>query len=209
MKKLLLKISAAFFTFSFSKVLSGKKIVYRITKLRVFVFAFVLGVFGFWGWQLQFQTKPAPVPARFLVQIPPSPDDNTEALIENRNLADYGQIRVSDCNMSPSKEYSQCENDFEKGRELILNRWKEKKRTLLIHEWTGADCGGEIYYFVEPDENGNWHILIRQMGRAYKIDSEEAIFIKRKRINKDDSPRIPGKFYLGFVDKNGRQKGFL
>ena len=138
-----------------------------------------------------------------------------ETIIQDRNLSDYesgGKFFNCFAWMKPV-DLRECPANADKGRNFVLNHWQAKKRSYIIYQASGKDNGNDIYYFIEPDENGNWHI-IKRWERGFQIidgqyfryvESMDIRDIKRKPIPKDDDHLMPGKHYLQFFDKGGKE----
>ena len=91
---------------------------------------------------------------------------------------------------------------------FYFKHWKDKKRAYIIYEWTGADTGGDIYIFIEPDEYREWHIIIRSTGDfRFFSEVEETVgySLKYRRATKDDYPLVRGTYLLSVQDKNGNE----
>lgn len=205
------------------KTLFSKRLIYRLTSIRIFAIAFLLGVTGFWIWHWQNQIQP--IPKVFLVQLPPNLSDqkiitqnnSLEMIIQNRNLDEYDRISISNCAYESDDEYRKCEKLLEKGRKFILDHWRKKKRVYIIYDWSGVDAGVQKHIFIEPDAKGNWHLSSRWEGsystsffeNVPKVYSNDTVLIKSKKIKKDSYPFRAGKFYLIFFDENGKEIGTL
>lgn len=203
--------------------LTSKRLFYRLTKLRVFALAFLLGVSVYWVWESQIRPHSAPTAftVRFAPELPEreitTQEINLGEIIQNRNLAEYDQISVSNCAHMSDGEYRKCEKSLEKGRRFILNHWKKKKRAHIIYDWSGIDASAEIHIFIEPDGNGKWHIISRWEGdrRTFfyedvpKIYEHQAVRVKSKKMTKNTYPFHAGEYYLIFIDENGQEKDSL
>ncbi len=137
-----------------------------------------------------------------------------ETIVQDRNLSDYESGgKFFDCIpwMKPT-DLRECPANVDKGRNFILNHWQAKKRSYIIYQASGKDNGNDVYFFIEPDENGNWHIVQRWEigfptydGQYFRgVESQDIRDVKRKLIAKDDD-RMPGKHYLQFFDKDGKE----
>lgn len=202
-------------TLNFMKTLFSKKLIYQLTRIRIFAIAFLLGISAFWIWHSQ--NQPQPTQNAFIVKFPPEPP-KSESVLQDRNIADYEQLNISNCiGGFTVEEYQKCLNSLDKGREFILKHWKEKERAYIIYSWTRGDTGGNTHIFIEPDNSGNWHIISRwktfytTVGweNLFKVNSTEAFSVKRSRKTTDDDTNTGGKFYLKFFDTNGEQIDIL
>src|SRR5688500_1066533 len=135
-------------------------------------------------------------------------------MLENRNLSDYESGKTfTNCSGVSENEFRGCVNAQDKGRDFILQHWKAKKRGYIVYDVMGYHGGADYHIFIEPDENGNWHVITRWkqcfpyngMYDYCQIEETDALFIERKP-NKDnaDSQRT-GKFYLSFLDQTGKE----
>jgi hypothetical protein len=193
------------------KSLISKRLIYRLTKFRIFAIAFVLGVLGFWIWQLQ--TKTPQNSTVFVVEFPPTPTPVPQTVVEDRKLSEYEQLEISNCVGVTDSEYRDCVNSLDRGREFIVKHWKEKRRAYIIYIWCGVDVCGDTHFFIEPDSNANWQVVIRRKRyytvvgweNLFKVESEEAISVKRKKEKKNLYSYHSGEFYLQFLDKNGEE----
>ena len=148
-----------------------------------------------------------------------------ETIVQDRNLSDYESGgKFFDCIpwMKPT-DLRECPANVDKGRNFILNHWQAKKRSYIIYQASGKDNGNDVYFFIEPDENGRWHIVERweigfptDGGQYFRgVESQDIRDVKRKPIPKDDDPmpdthyRIPGTHQLIFFDKDGEEIGSL
>ncbi len=143
--------------------------------------------------------------------------DSLNRIIQNRDLSNYEYGgRISNCRVEDS-EPRKCEANTYKGRNFILNHWKAKKRGYIIYEWSGTDTGNDFYYFIEPDESGNWHVLKRSerlytrvyRGRIFTIESLDIHTVKNKLKTEDNYDPTPGTHHLVFFDNDGKQIGTL
>ncbi|MBX7175094.1 MAG: hypothetical protein K1X72_29220 [Pyrinomonadaceae bacterium] len=129
---------------------------------------------------------------------------------KDRDLSQFdnaGEFTERCFSQDNSKE---CEKKKIEARQFLLNHWKEKKRATIKYYWSGADVEGEGYFFIEPDDNGRWRIIIiREYFGVGFIDNNLSLFeatsMKYKRATKDDYPFETGTYYLSFIDKNGEE----
>lgn len=154
--------------------------------------------------------------APLYIQLPaklPEP----ESIAQDRNLFEYNfGGTFSNCAWMKSPEWRKCAVNNDKARNFILNNWQAKKRAYIVYEWTGVDNGNDFYYFIEPDENGRWHIIKRweivfptyDAGFFQQVKSQDIRDVKRKSIPKDDYWKS-GKYYLQFFDADGNESGSL
>ena len=198
------------------KTLFSKKFIYRLTGIRIFAIAFLLGVTGFWFWQ--WQNQPQLKPNAFIVTFPSEPP-KSESILQDRNLADYERLNISNCvgGGLTNEEYQSCLNLLNTGRKLILKHWKEKKRAYILYTCNGYHGASEYHIFIEPNDSGDWHIVSRWetyytvvgWENLFKVSSTEAFSVKHFRKTKYDDINTIGKFYLKFFDKNGEEIDIL
>ena len=147
----------------------------------------------------------------------PKPLPEPETIVQNRNLSDYEfGGNFSNCNEIEETEIRKCEANADKARNFILKYWQTKKRAYIVYERIGTHGGNDHHIFIEPDENGNWHIIERWEtgfpiidGRDFRfVKSQDSRDVKRKPKTKDVD-WMPGKYYLQFFDKDGNEDGTL
>lgn len=150
-------------------------------------------------------------PIFVVIDNPPFYKSFTQAdLIENRDLSLYdSHPAFSNCfNQGfDDSEFRKCQKELPKTRDFIFQHWKEKKRAYIVYEWTGVDCAGDIHIFIEPDNNGEWHIILRSAGDFRYQNLEETIgfSLKYKRATVDDYPLEKGTLYLSVRDEKGKE----
>jgi hypothetical protein len=133
-----------------------------------------------------------------------------ELLIQDRNLSlyDFGG-RSSNCGVILLTEVRKCEAVRKKARDFIWKHWQAKKRGYIECEWSGTDSGVNYQVFIEPDKNGEWHML--WIGERFGMPPNHGTFekviyqVKRKRATNDDYQYENGIVYLSFLDKDGEE----
>lgn len=180
------------------------------------VFCLAVGIFSAWFWramnddvpfryQVFAQARNQEVGFRYRVFVQPEP----ETLLQDRDLSlyDFGG-HVSDCRVSTSAEMRLCNEKRRKARGFILSHWKNKRRAYLIVAWTGVDCFGDYYLFIEPDGKGNWIIERRQeivmWFHGTNVDKRVATSVESWN-GRDNEPRSSrGHKRLVFLDDSGK-----
>lgn len=138
------------------------------------------------------------------VPKPPTKEEIFQA--RDMTLYDLGKA-FSNCAV-PSSKYNKCKKEKIKAREFIWNHWKAKKRAYIAYEWTGADTGGDIHIFIEPDDKGRWFFALRSTGDLrfmLEIRETKAHLIKYKRATENAHWLEKGEWYLSLLDENGEE----
>lgn len=146
----------------------------------------------------------------------------TESSIESRilvsqerdlSLYEFGGQRA-DCKMMYSADVKRCKTALEKSRYFILKHWQTKTKGFISLKQTTLDSTRESHIFIEPDKNGNWHIVWSTEGwnmagspqqsetTAYATDIRS---VKLKRATRDDYHFETGTNYLSFLNKDGEE----
>ena len=180
-----------------------RKLVFKNVELR-FIAILIFAVCTLIVWNLSPQNES--ISTSFLVQLQPKP----ETVFQDRDLSKYafGGSVVSCFNNFeiPAKD---CQFLRKQAREFIYKHWQEKKRAYIILECNGH-CK-EYYVFIEPDKNGDWHIIWRaefsDFERAFSsnISNEEMTSVIYKIANDDSQGFVIGTRYLSFLNKDGKE----
>ncbi|MEP7038309.1 MAG: hypothetical protein ABI891_08200 [Acidobacteriota bacterium] len=182
-----------------------KNIRFRLISILIFAICLLI----VWNWNSTDKT----IPTRYLVSLQPEP----ETIFQDRNMSIYdsgGQVDICFNNfVHPLKE---CKNLQKGAREFIYKHWQEKRRAYIILEFDG-EGGGEYNVFIEPNKNGNWHIVWRskysnfERGFSSNILDEQMTSVKYKTATdtEDDYPFEVGTKYLIFFDKTGKVSAIL
>lgn len=114
-----------------------------------------------------------------------------EDLIQDRDLSLYDSGgEFSNCfnHGFGNLEFRKCEKQQSEARSFIVKHLEEKKRGYIIYEWSGADAGGEIHIFIEPESNREWSVIMRSAGdyRYQKLRETKGYSTKYKRAKSDD-----------------------
>lgn len=97
----------------------------------------------------------------------------TKDITQNRDLTQYEQGNHFYCNRSPKGENGIGEK---KVCDFILQHLNEKRRGYIKISCDGVDTSHTSHIFVEPDEKGEWNILVRTVGQhAIKEYSNDEI----------------------------------
>lgn len=99
--------------------------------------------------------------------ITPYASQENETVIQDRNLSlyDFGG-KILNCDEFEKNEAKICEDDKIKARGFIWNHFKNKKLGYIINIVMCDYSYCEEYFFIEPDENGEWHIP-RRLSKPY------------------------------------------
>lgn len=134
-------------------------------------------------------------------------------IIQDRNLSlyDFGGHH-SDCGFMLRKELRKCEADKIKARNFIWEHWQNKKRAYIIVTFSSVDARSDAHIFIEPDTNGQLHIvwIWERFDSEYDADQDNLDFVevssmKYKRATEDDYEQKTGTYYLSFLDENGEE----
>lgn len=192
---------------------SKRYIALNILPRLVITFCLAVGLTAVWIWQPPIKQTTT----RFLVRVPEEPPEQ-QTVTENRDLFGYEKgADFFNCKHHSlyglKRKIQQCENELDKGRDFIWNHWKSKKRGYIVYVVAGYHGETNFHIFIEPDKNGTWHIVQRwirdtpymKLNADIEVATSDAIFIKRKRAITEDDIERKGKFYLSFLDKDGKE----
>ena len=156
-------------------------------------------------WALWLSSPDDSVGARFLVQpvLMTLPEDDPTG---GRELSEYSFAGYfEECTYSqPQKK---CLALREQARKFVDESLRSKRKSYLIVDFFCVDCAPVYHVFVEPDEEGVWHITIRR-GRERVFSGYEILAsdLKRRRATKDELLRSETSFsVLAFVDGDGKE----
>jgi hypothetical protein len=91
--------------------------------------------------------------APLYVKIQRKIEENTLSGGRDLSLYEYGGD-YTECEEDKSAASRECEANLEKIRQFIWKRWNDKKQSYV-------STGKKVYILIEPDTNGEWHILHR------------------------------------------------
>lgn len=78
-------------------------------------------------------------------------------------------------------------------RGFLWDHWQQKRHAhLVIKSKDIADQPISSEFYVEPDDEGRWHIALESIGGAEKF-----YVIERIEVPEDEPPTLPGKKELG------------
>lgn len=138
----------------------------------------------------------------------------TEDLIQNRDLSLYDSGgEFSNCfnHGFDDSEFKKCRKQLSEARSFIVKHFKDKKRGYILYEWSGIDSGSETHIFIEPDDRGKWHLVLRSAGdfRYQSLEETKGSSLKYKRATEDDYPLEIGTYFLSILDENKKEiEGF-
>lgn len=183
----------------------ARKFVFKNIKLRIIaILIFTICSLIVWNWNSKSKT----IPTRYLVSLQPEP----ETIFQNRDISAYdfgGQI--VDCFNNFDIPAKGCQLLEKQAREFIYKHWQDKKRAYIILE-NNCDVCRESYVFIEPDKNGNWHIVWRaefsdfERGFSFNISNEEMTSVVYKIATAENDWYEIGTKLLSFLDKNGKER---
>lgn len=182
----------------------ARKIVLKNIKYR-FVAILVFAICSLIFWNSNENEKSTT--SRYLVSLQPKP----ETIFQDRDLSayDFGG-KIVDCFSNFSISAKDCQLSKKQSREFIYEHWQDKKRAYIILECNNHHCP-EYYVFIEPDKNGNWHIVWRsefsyfERGFSSNISNKEMTLVIYKIAKDDEQGFVIGTGYLSFLNKDGKE----
>ena len=163
---------------------------------------------GVWTWASEYFTEiPFDLPqiaseSPIAVQIPServTPEQSRD--LTRYDIGGY----VDSCNYL-GKEEEECQAKRDLARDFIYQHWRQKTRGYISVGYPCVDCGPTDNFFIEPDKNGQWRIVIRFEESRYGIEQlPNAYGVKFRRATAEerehgDPPRV-----LSLLDKNGKE----
>jgi hypothetical protein len=95
-------------------------------------------------------------------------------------------------------------NDAIRIRDFIWKHWKAKTRAYLIIKQAGTDTSETRYMFIEPRDNGHWHIVCRDIMRPFpRIEEWPEIVSVESTTNTGDG--WGGEYMLIFHSQDGKK----
>jgi len=196
----------------FNRFLLNKLTAHNVHLRLIALSTLFIGMLAAWNWQ-SFDNSGE---KSLAVQIVPVFSENlpTETEMQERNPADYeAGGRFSNCPGKISSELAECTANFDRARNFILQNWQNKQRAYIVYEFTGADMSCDVYFFIEPDEKGEWRIVERWQTSYLSFDGtvvskiyENITYqIRMHPVPKKSDKSYIGKFYLSFSDRAGNK----
>jgi hypothetical protein len=133
----------------------------------------------------------------------------TATIIQERNLALYDDGGHSNCRAGMVRFRSENASDFSsencsisKVRDFLWQHWQEKKRGYVRISFDSVDAVSTSHIFVEPDQNGRWHVVWRIVRHSEEItDLPDIISIERAKHKRTDYRG--GSYILVFRNDEG------
>lgn len=136
-----------------------------------------------------------------------------KTVTDDRDLSLYDFGGRQGCGIVRLSEVSRCKSSIRNARAFIWKHWQEKKRGYVIVKMASVDAESDSHIFIEPNENGIWHIVWK-WERIFAVSMAEDIsgridqipeirFVERKRATNEDYEYEPGTSYLLFLGKDG------
>lgn len=147
--------------------------------------------------------QPVPIPAK-----PKTVTDDRDL-----SLYDFGGRQGCGIVLTVTKA-SRCDASMKRARTFIWEHWQEKKRGYVIVRMASVDAESDAHIFVEPDDNGAWHVvwkwerifaaLIKDVsGRIDEIPDIRSV--ERRHATDKDYMYKAGTSYLLFLGKDGEE----
>ena len=132
-----------------------------------------------------------------------------------RDLSKYNFGGRLGCTTPFIRDSPRCESSLTKARNFITNHWSRRTRAYVIVKLASVDAASNAHIFIEPDTNGNWHIVWRWEG-IYAVsvpnfvagevsDDADIRSIDQRRADDSDIDLRPGTRYLVFLDASGNE----
>jgi hypothetical protein len=96
--------------------------------------------------------------------------------------------------------------DLPRVRDFIWQHWQNKRRGYIRITFGSIDAQSTSHIFIEPNEQGAWHVgwrIVRPLGEI--TDIPDITTVKQRRANKEDfeCDCKPGTMILSFIDWEG------
>ena len=197
----------------FSKFLNSS-VTFRLS-VSLITFAVGSGIASVWI--INRFSLPSAIPSNTQTEVSqPAPTPNKPKTInDNRDLSVYDFGGRQGCGIVPVSEASRCNKSIKTARNFIWKHWQEKKKGYIIIKMASDDAETDSHIFIEPDENGAWHIVWK-LERIFAVlmlkDASDRIVeipdirsLERRRAIDRDYKYATGTFYLLFLGKNGEK----
>jgi hypothetical protein len=133
------------------------------------------------------------------------PSERYPKIIQHRDMTlyDLGGY-VDTCGYTEEME-KQCQAKRDWARLFILEHWSAKKRGYISVGYPCTDCGPTDHFFIEPGENGDWHIVIRFETNDGIHRLPTAFSVKFRRPTQEERKRKSSTRVLSLLDKSGNE----
>jgi len=113
----------------------------------------------------------------------------TKDITQKRDINQYNEGGHFWCSLRPWGNEEDRLTGEKKVRDFIWQHWMEKKRGYIKLSCASVDTSNTYHYFIEPDKNGNWSVVIRVIfqnsnetfGRVDNVTSIERVEDTREK----------------------------
>lgn len=129
----------------------------------------------------------------------------TPTITESRDISLYDKAGHFDCRVYFERDFRRAEKAQSRARNFVWQHWQEKRRAYLSITYNSVDAVSTSHIFIEPDEQGTWHVAWRIVRHYGEIDDMPDIrSVERRRANKeDDMIEKSGTIIISFKDSDG------
>jgi len=162
-----------------------------------------------------FQQSDTPQPTQLPVQIATFPKSFHDWSYrfdptDGRELSVYDRGgHVDECSWHADPEFDQClkrrVQHREEARQFIYDHWQSRTRAYISIDRPCFDCSPTDHIFIEPDEAGQWHILIVLEESRFPPRHSSASEVVCRRATKDERSEENVSRLLSFRDPSGRE----
>ena len=131
----------------------------------------------------------------------------TSDIAQERGLSLYDSGGHFNCrSWIPAQDDPKPNCDIPKVRDFIWQHWENKQRAYIRITFDSVDAVSTSHIFIEPDQNGKWHVawrIVRHLGEITDIPDIRSI--KQRRATREDFECNckPGTMILSFIDWEG------
>jgi hypothetical protein len=136
----------------------------------------------------------------------------TAAIAQGRDLSLYDDGGHANCRAGMVRFQGESAADFNsencrilKVRDFIWEHWQNKRKGYIRISFDSVDAVSTSHIFVEPDQNGKWHVawrIVRHFGEI--TDITDIISVERAEPKRTD--RGGGSYVLVFKDRDGDEE---
>ena len=116
---------------------------------------------------------------------------------------------VDECSWYADDEFETCRKQSVERREIarrfIYDHWRSKTLAYISIDRQCLDCSPTDHIFIEPDETGQWHILIVAAESRFPPRYFTAHDVKYRRTTDDNRAEQRESRILSFRDSAGRE----
>jgi hypothetical protein len=126
----------------------------------------------------------------------------TADITQGRDLSLYDDGRHFNCYLIYEGDEPEC--NIPKIRKFIWQHWQNKQRGYIRITFGSIDAVSTSHIFIEPDEQGMWHVAWRIVRHSGEIDDIPDIrSLKQRLATKSDFTHDQTKIILSFIDWEG------